>query len=130
MPVMVCRDGRLAIVAGTMGGEAQPQIHAQILSRLLRERGAKARAAARGVAGIEAAVATPRWINSEGALLAEADVPEPCLAALRATGTPVELLEPADQTVGHAQYVRIGADGELEAGSDPRADGAAFVTSN
>ena len=127
MPMMVCREGRLAIVAGTMGGEAQPQIHAQILSRLLRERGTEGQTAARGAVGIEAAVATPRWINSEGALLAEADVPEPCLAALRATGTPVELLEPADQTVGHAQYVRIGADGTLEAGTDPRADGAAFV---
>ena len=72
-------------------------------------------------------MAAPRWIYDEGGLFAESSVPEPCLAALRATGMPVELLEPVDETVGHAQYVRIGADGELEAGSDPRADGAAFV---
>jgi len=127
MPVMVRREGRLTIVAGTMGGEAQPQIHAQILSRLLREHGAEVQAAARGAVGIEAAVAAPRWIYEEGRLFAESSVPEPCLAALRATGTPVELLEPVDETVGHVQYVRIDADGELEAGTDPRADGAAFV---
>jgi gamma-glutamyltranspeptidase len=40
---------------------------------------------------------------------------------------PVELLGPLDETVGHAQYIRVADDGGMEAGTDPRADGAAFV---
>lgn len=136
MPVMVRREGRLAIVAGTMGGEAQPQIHAQILCRLLdeaaRSRGSDGTdTSASGDGGLApgaaAAVTAPRWIYDEGTLLAEARVPEPCLTALRATGMPVELLEPLDETVGHAQYIRIAADGALEAASDPRADGMGAV---
>jgi gamma-glutamyltranspeptidase/glutathione hydrolase len=118
MPVMVRREGRLAIVAGTMGGEAQPQIHAEILARLLRG----------GTGGLTAAVAAPRWIYDEGAILAEASVPAACLAALRSTGMPIELLEAVDESVGHAQYVRIAGGGELEAASDPRADGTGIVT--
>lgn len=142
MPVMVRHDGRLAIVAGTMGGEAQPQIHAQVLSRLLGVHPAPADgpalgARAPGIAAtpgsaavlVAAAVAAPRWIYDEGGLFAEADVPEPCLAALHSTGMPVELLEAADETVGHAQYITIAADGAMQAASDPRADGDAVVRS-
>jgi gamma-glutamyltranspeptidase len=123
MPVMVRREGRLTIVAGTMGGEAQPQIHAQILSRLMG--GSDSAASGRGpmVADSAAAVTAPRWIYDEGKLLAETSVTEPCLTALRATGMPVELLEPVDGTVGHAQYIRITADGAMDVGTDPRADG-------
>lgn len=127
MPVMVRRNGRLAIVAGTMGGEAQPQIHAQILSRLLHERVEAGESATRSPTVVADAVAAPRWIQDEDALLIEADVPDPCLDALRETGMPLELLKPVDETVGHAQYIRIHTDGTLEAGTDPRADGAAFA---
>jgi gamma-glutamyltranspeptidase/glutathione hydrolase len=124
MPVMVRRGGRLAIVAGTMGGEAQPQIHAQILSRLLSSN----EGTWGGGAGLAAAVAAPRWIVDEGALWAEADVSGDYLAALRSTGMPVELLERLDESVGHAQYIRVAEDGSLEAASDPRADGTGLVT--
>jgi gamma-glutamyltranspeptidase/glutathione hydrolase len=135
MPVMVRWEGRLAIVAGTMGGEAQPQIHAQILCRLLGHAGPTDRdstlagpdAATDGA--VAAAVASPRWIWDEGVLFVEADVPDACLDALRATGMPLELLDPVDESVGHAQYIRIDPDGTLEAGTDPRADGAAFAGS-
>jgi len=114
MPVMVRRDSRLALVAGTMGGEAQPQIHAQILCRLLRP----------DATDLATAVAAPRWICDEGAILAETDVPPACLAALRTVGMPLKVLSHQDETVGHAQYVRLGLEGPLEAASDPRADGA------
>ncbi|HEY2789022.1 MAG TPA: gamma-glutamyltransferase, partial [Gaiellales bacterium] len=43
MPLMAERDGRVHWVAGTMGGHAQPQIHAQLLLR--RRAGASAQAA-------------------------------------------------------------------------------------
>jgi gamma-glutamyltranspeptidase/glutathione hydrolase len=123
MPVMVRRRGRLTIVAGTMGGEAQPQIHAQILCRLLGRSGA----ATTRPGGLAAAVSAPRWIYDEGELLAEGRVPESCLAVLRATAMPVGLLEDFDETVGHAQYVLIDEDGPVEAASDPRADGSGAV---
>ncbi len=120
MPVMLLRHGRLAIVAGTMGGEAQPQIHVQILSRLLGRDGA-------GDGDLASAVAAPRWIYDEGALFAEADVPPACLAGLRSTGMPLEMLARLDESVGHAQYARVAGNGVLEAASDPRADGAGLV---
>ncbi len=116
MPLMVRREGRLAITAGTMGGEAQPQIHAQILSRLLR-----------GGDNVSPAVAAPRWIFDEGALLVEADVPEDARQALRSTGMRVEMLDRLDGSAGHAQYVRLTGDGGFEAAGDPRADGTAWV---
>lgn len=133
MPVMVRRAGHLALVAGTMGGEAQPQIHAQILCRLLGRSGPAAdwsgsAPADRGeAADVATAVAAPRWIYDEGTLLAEARVPESCLKALRATGMPVEILKAFDESVGHAQYIRIAEDGAMDAGTDPRADGAGVV---
>jgi gamma-glutamyltranspeptidase/glutathione hydrolase len=132
MPVMVRRNGRLTIVAGTMGGGAQPQIHAQILSRLLGGHGARDATGARAgdepdPAALAAAVAAPRWIYDEGGLFAESRVPESCLASLRSSGMPLELLEPFDESVGHAQYIRIAENGDLEAASDPRADGRALV---
>jgi gamma-glutamyltranspeptidase/glutathione hydrolase len=142
MPVMVRREGRLAIVAGTMGGEAQPQIHAQILCRLLDGAahsggadGADASAAGDESVAVDAAVVVdtatavtaPRWIFDEGTLLVEARVPRPCLTALRATGMAVELLQPVDETVGHAQYIGIAEGGEMDVGTDPRADGAGTV---
>ena len=141
MPVLVKRDDRLTIVAGTRGGEAQPQIHAQILSRMLRT-GTRERAAAGGAASMavgqtpsaagadataQDAVAAPRWIYDEGAAYAEVDVPDACRRALQASGLPVEELGSLDDGVGHAQYIHIDDAGRLDAGSDPRADGEAVV---
>ena len=42
---------------------------------------------------------------------------------------PVERLEAVDETAGHARYVRLAANGAMEAAGDPRADGEAVVTS-
>ena len=129
MPVMLLRDGRLRVVAGTMGGEAQPQIHAQVLSRLLGPGAAHVRTdTGHAPAGdLAAALAAPRWIVDEGRVYAEADVPQTCLAALRSCGMPLDMLASRDETVGHAQYVRLGADEGLGAAADPRADGTGLV---
>ena len=123
MPVLVKRDGRLAVVPGTMGGEAQPQIHAQLLSRLLRAVAAEAGARL----SMQEAVASPRWTWDDGVLYAEANVPDACRAALQASGLPFVQLGALDDSVGHAQYIFIGEDGVFDAGSDPRADGAAVL---
>ena len=50
MPGMLFRDGRPWVVVGSMGGDAQPQIHAQIVSSLVD-----------GGVDVATAVAAPRW---------------------------------------------------------------------
>ena len=130
MPVMVRRDGRLLDRRrhdGRRGAAADPRPDPQPTSG--HERGSAEVPATRDPTHVADAVADPRWIYDEGALSAEADVPGPCLDALRAAGMPLELLEALDETVGHAQYIRIMPDGAMDAGSDPRADGAAVVES-
>lgn len=120
MPVLVREGGKLRFVAGTMGGRAQPQIHAQVLLGLF--------------AGEEAvaAVASPRWIversGGSGVALVERGVPATAKAALQ-TLMPVLGLGDLDAAVGHAQVAGIDHEhgGMLSAGSDPRADGSAAV---
>ncbi len=106
-PAMALRDGRPALVFGTMGGEAQVQIHLQLLARILH--------AGEGVAE---AVAAPRWTFDRTTALVEDGLPalDPLPAAL------TSLAMAAPDLAGHAHAIRIGA-GELEAGCDPRADG-------
>jgi len=123
MPLMVRRDGRLRVVAGTMGGYAQPQIHTQLLCRLL----------GRGETS-EQALAAPRWTvdvdySGDPALTVwhEGRVPATALAALRRAGLPLAAGDEVDDLAGHAQYVVLGADGAMEAASDPRADGRAAL---
>jgi gamma-glutamyltranspeptidase / glutathione hydrolase len=106
-PAMALRDGVPHLVFGTMGGEAQVQIHLQLLARVL-------------VAGepVDAAVAAPRWTFDRDELLVEPGLPalEPLPGGLTARAMPLPDL------AGHAHAIRIG-DGRLEAGCDPRADG-------
>ncbi|PZG21875.1 gamma-glutamyltransferase family protein [Nonomuraea aridisoli] len=123
MPVMVTEGDRLAWVLGTMGGKAQPQIHTQVLLRLLA-----------GASTAEA-VAAPRWVvggmevdDPEDTVSVEADAPARTVAALAATGAPMVRLPAGSELVGHAQVVALTRDGAPSAESDPRSDGAAVVT--
>jgi gamma-glutamyltranspeptidase len=124
MPVMVTKHGRLEVVAGTMGGRAQPQIHAQLLGRVFA-----------GDASLAEIIARPRWVvgsldagGSEEAVFAEPGAVDECGEWLAASGMRVEVVGEDSDEVGHAQYIRI-ADSSLEAASDPRADGTAVVSS-
>jgi gamma-glutamyltranspeptidase/glutathione hydrolase len=121
MPVMVTERDRLAWVTGTMGGKAQPQIHTQVLLRLL------------GGATLAEAVAAPRWVvgglevgQPEDTISFETDLCAEAAEALAATGAPLVRLPPGSEWVGHAQ-VAMGGDGMPAAESDPRCDGAAVV---
>ena len=123
MPVLVRRDGLLVGAHGTMGGRAQPQIHAQVALHL-----------ARG-ASVQEAVALPRWIlgameagasdDRQTVVNIERDTPE---LARRQLGERfgVEVLPKHDDGTGHSQLVRRSTDG-IVAATDPRADGAAHV---
>jgi oxamate amidohydrolase len=122
MPCVVLEHGAPVVVAGTMGGSAQPQILAQVLLRLAAGEDA------------ETAVSAPRWVvggleagSSRDQLLIEPGVPERAKRALAATGLPKVALRERDENVGHAQLVTLGADASLAAASDPRSEGAGLV---
>src|SRR5919204_442390 len=117
MPLVVAQAGRPTWIAGTMGGHAQPQIHAQILLR--RHAGA----------GAADAVAAPRLtvgdLDSGGTdVCIEADATR-ARDALSRVGIEPVLVPRLSEAMGHAQAVAVRPDGTFEAASDPRADGAA-----
>jgi gamma-glutamyltranspeptidase len=126
MPVMVHRRGRLAAVSGTMGGSAHPQINSMSLFRAL----------GLGMDAAEA-VAAPRWLvggmdpeDPEGQrfVVAEPGIGEVAVAALASVGFRVDPIHELDEGVGHAHLITVDTDGGLDAGTDPRADGAALAS--
>jgi gamma-glutamyltranspeptidase / glutathione hydrolase len=100
-PAMALQDGKPKLVFGTMGGDAQIQIHLQLLTRIL-------------VAGqsVVEAIAAPRWNATADTLLVEPGLPE--LPDSQVSGIP--------ETFGHAHCIQV-TDAGLEAAADPRADG-------
>lgn len=119
MPTILRQEGRVVGLHGTMGGPAQPQIHAQVLLRM------------RGGMNPARAVAAPRWVVAEPAdggtgadAYTEADLEPAATDALRAAGFAVHPLAPLSEAVGDAQVIRRSG-GVLSAAADPRADGSA-----
>ena len=119
MPVLVHREGRLAAVAGSMGGESQPQINAENLIRAFD-------------LGMRAgdAVAAPRWTvwgeAGEGTVEVEGRVQDDVGARLQGAGFRIDALEDVDESVGHAHLILTSSEG-FDVGSDPRADGGALA---
>lgn len=121
IPSMALRNGRPAVVFGTMGGDTQPLIHAQVYTAL-----------ARYGLNIQAAIEMPRWahgVEQPGeteALHLEGRFPPETVAELRRRGHRVAEIGPWDGAVGHAQGIVIDAEtGVLSGGADPRAEGIA-----
>jgi gamma-glutamyltranspeptidase len=119
IPSMYLVDGRPRFAYGTMGGEGQPQTQAALVTRVVD----------RGLAP-QAAVEAPRWLlgrtwgDTTRALRLEDRFGAAVADTLRARGHDVQVVEGWSDLMGHAQIVRLDADG-LTGGSDPRADGAA-----
>jgi len=115
-------DGALRGVAGTMGGDAQPQILLQLLARWL-------------VAGETPgnAVAAGRWALSGGrngfdtwgprggglTVEIEGHAPEQWADGLRTRGHQTHLTEPFSHSFGHAHLISVEPD-HLAGGTDPR----------
>jgi gamma-glutamyltranspeptidase len=109
MPVLIERAGELRYALGTMGGRAQPQIHAQVLLRLLA--GASA----------QAAVDAPRWVvDGDGTALVEESIGDAVVESLRAAGLDPRPQPRMSDELGHAQAIAVAPDGSLDVGSDPR----------
>lgn len=106
-PAMALAGNGPRLVFGTMGGEAQVQIHLQLLARIL-------------VAGepVEEAIAAPRWQFSGSAFLHESGIPS--LGGLPQGMSPTPM--PTPELAGHAHAILVAGDG-LHAAADPRADG-------
>jgi oxamate amidohydrolase len=120
IPSMYLMDGRPRFVYGTMGGDGQPQTQAALVTRVI-DRGLPP----------QAAVEAPRWLfgrtwgDASRALRLEGRFAPSVADELRRRGHDVQMVEDWSDVVGHAQLIRLDADG-LVGASDPRADGAAL----
>ena len=120
-PFMYLRAGKPVLVAGTMGGEGQPQTLVAVATRVVDF-------------GLDpqAAVEAPRWVYGRTwgaptrALSIEDRLGEGVAADLARRGHDVRVLGPWSDTAGHAQAVHIQPGGLLVGGGDPRADGPAL----
>ena len=121
-PALVTRaDGSLRAVTGTMGGDAQPQIMLQLISRMLADEDAgDAMAAPRFRFGVEGS-GFDTWIDPHGVRLELEDGhPDAWRGGLQALGHPIAEAE-FGGGFGHAATIEIGADGSRTAAADPRA---------
>jgi gamma-glutamyltranspeptidase len=131
LPGMLFRAGepRPWIVTGAMGGDAQPQVHAQVVSSLVD-----------GGLDVATAVGAPRWFVDGDEhfappvnVRAERRFPAAVLDALEALGHPVTRTIPFNGLLGHAHAIELvdggpAADGgSLAAATDPRSAGLPAV---
>jgi gamma-glutamyltranspeptidase/glutathione hydrolase len=120
-PFMYLRGGKPFLVAGTMGGEGQPQTLVAITTRMVD-------------CGLDpqAAIEAPRWVYGRTwgaptrALALEGRFGGGVAADLARRGHEVRRLDAWSDTAGHAQALRLEAGGLLVGGGDPRADGPAM----
>ncbi len=126
LPGMLFREpNRPWVVAGSMGGDAQPQVHAQLVTALVD-----------GGLDIRSAVAAPRWFVEPGEHFAPPDtVPaEPrfrrgILETLEAMGHDVQRTAAFDGRLGHEHAIELveggpaDPEGSLAATTDPRSAG-------
>ena len=126
LPGMLFRDGRPWVVHGSMGGDAQPAIFAQVVSALVD-----------GAVDVATAVAAPRWSPVPPAHFAPPDrvQVEPrfrpgLLDGLAARGHRLDVRDPFDGALGHAHAIELvgggpAQGGTLAAATDPRSPGLA-----
>ncbi len=120
MPVVASRGDSPVIASATMGRSAHAQIHAQLLMSVIDQ----------GLSAFEA-VSRPRWLvgglhAEEGPrLVMERRVPGSVRAIIARWQPSIMDLPDWDEQVGHAQLIVSDRHGQLDAASDPRADGTA-----
>ena len=121
--VIATENDQIVLAGGSPGGNAQPQVNLQVLSRvLLRQQ------------KLEEAVAAPRWMltASGGAYVSpdeamrniwcDPDLPPLAVSSFEQAGFPVTKMPRAD--IGSAKWVQREATGELVAACDRRRDAA------
>ena len=118
IPSIALRDGRPAIVFGTMGGDGQAQIHLQVY------------AAVRFGLNMQEAIELPRWIHGaaggEELLQVESRFPPATLEALRQRGHVIYEQGAWSSGMGYAQGIAFDSStGVMQGGADPRAESLA-----
>ncbi len=112
------KDGRV-MVWGSMGGDAQPQVQAQVFTRV-----------AMGGAELQEAISAPRFAFGRGRdgvpaadLKLEGRFAPEVVQALAAAGHDIALTGDFDAVMGHAGALIRRPDGIHEGAADPRSDG-------
>jgi gamma-glutamyltranspeptidase len=122
MPGMLLQNGKLLGPIGTQGGDAQAQVHLQLITNLVDY-------------GLDPqqAIEAPRWVAGGGRgddprlVGLESRFSEETFAGLERRGHVVRRTADWDIHFGHAQMIlRDQETGLLKGGADPRADGVAL----
>lgn len=115
IPAMVLRDGSPTHLVGTMGADAQAQVHVQVLERILG-------------AGEDpqAAIDAPRWRVevADRPVRHETRLPPEVVAGLARRGHELVATTDWDMGMGHAHAIALEPGGYAVA-TDPRAEGGA-----
>ena len=112
------KDGRTLFSLGLMGGDIQPQVHVQLMTKVIDFE-----------MGIQEAIDAPRWAfpatiyEKPSTLLLEEDLAK-SLASFKYEGLQNEVLKGYSHQTGHAQGFVLNEHGNLSGGADPRGDGA------
>jgi gamma-glutamyltranspeptidase/glutathione hydrolase len=122
------RGGSLAAIVGSAGGDAQPQIVAQLLARILNSR-----------IPVTDAVAAPRWVLRSGptgfdtwlngganaTVVIEEGAPPAWFSELPQLGQFIRAAPAGDGTFGHAHAIVVDRDGVPAGAAEPRIDSQA-----
>jgi gamma-glutamyltranspeptidase len=110
-PAMILKNDRPAMLLGTPGADGQTQTNMQVAMDLIDFK-----------ADPQQAAEAPRWrSNPDGSLMMENRFPEKTIAALKAKGHDVQVIEGYADIMGSSQVIMIDREnGVLKAGADPR----------
>ncbi|BDH60229.1 putative gamma-glutamyltransferase YwrD [Lysinibacillus sp. PLM2] len=121
-PAMLLKNGKPALVYGTMGGEGQPQTQAMLVTRMIDY----------GMS-VQEAIEAPRflygrtWGAASNSLKVEGRIGEGIRKELENVGHEVEVLADFTDTMGHAGAILIDEKTNVKfGGADPRGDGMAI----
>ena len=114
IPALATRDGKPWAIFGTMGGDGQPQIQAQLLVNLVDHQ-----------LDPSEAVARPRVRVQAGGARTSIEADYPSAAELARSDRTFQLMPRRHHSFGHSQVIVIDRDGSWRAAADPRSDGSA-----
>ncbi len=123
IPAMVTKEGKPFFTFGVMGGDMQPQGHAEVLVNLL-DFGMNVQAAGEAprVEHVGSATPTGKPADGGGTVLAEAGIPDAVVKELEKRGHTVRRVA---TNGGGYQGILIAPNGVLHGGTEARKDGAA-----
>ena len=117
-------SGSTKFSLGCMGGDVQPQVHVQLMTKIIDYN-----------MDLQSAIDAPRWVvpftiyEQPSKVFLEPGMEKLTSAARRTAeraGLSLELFETLSSQTGHAQAILFGDHGTLLGGADPRGDGAAI----